>query len=81
MRYDSQKQADSSYREGLLITSGCEKGEFFEAVLNKSIEEAEQVAEFYDVLEIQPIGYNMHLVEKGFVGSVEDLGECSSPCL
>ena len=37
-------------REGLLITSGCEKGEFFEAVLNKSIEEAEQVAEFYDIL-------------------------------
>ncbi|KRF31889.1 PolC-type DNA polymerase III [Paenibacillus sp. Soil787] len=60
-------------REGLLITSGCEKGEFFEAVLNKSIEEAEQVAEFYDILEIQPVSYNMHLVEKGLVGSVEDL--------
>ena len=60
-------------REGLLIVSGCEKGEFFEAVLNKSVEEAEQVAEFYDVLEIQPIDVYMHLVDKGLVGSIEHL--------
>lgn len=55
------------YREGLVVLSGCEKGEFFEAVLNKSEEEAMEVAEFYDALEIQPIELNMHLVEKGFV--------------
>ncbi|MDF2924683.1 MAG: polC [Paenibacillaceae bacterium] len=61
------------YREGLLVISGCEKGEFFETVLNKSVEEAEQVAEFYDVLEIQPPEVNMHLVEKGLVGSREEL--------
>jgi DNA polymerase-3 subunit alpha (Gram-positive type) len=62
-------------REGLLVASGCEKGEFFETVLNKSAEEAEQVAEFYDVLEIQPVSYNMHLVDKGLVGSRRDLEE------
>ncbi len=62
-------------REGLLIASGCEKGEFYETVLNKSLEEAEQVAEFYDVLEIQPVSYNMHLVDKGLVGSRADLEE------
>jgi DNA polymerase-3 subunit alpha (Gram-positive type) len=62
-------------REGLLIVSGCEKGEFYEAVLNKSLEEAQQVAEFYDVLEIQPIDVNMHLVEKGLVGSKQQLEE------
>lgn len=56
-------------REGLLISSGCEKGEFFEAVLNKSAEEAEEVAAFYDVLEIQPVEINMHLVERGLVAS------------
>ncbi|WP_051236699.1 PolC-type DNA polymerase III [Paenibacillus pinihumi] len=56
-------------REGLLVISGCEKGEFFETVLNKTVEEAEEVAEFYDVLEIQPVGFYMHLVEKGLVGS------------
>ncbi|CAM2891138.1 PolC-type DNA polymerase III [Paenibacillus sediminis] len=60
-------------REGLLILSGCEKGEFFEAVLNKSVEEAEQIAEFYDVLEIQPLTMYMHLVDKGLVGSVEEI--------
>ncbi|MBM7564651.1 PolC-type DNA polymerase III [Paenibacillus sacheonensis] len=56
-------------REGLLIISGCEKGEFFEAVMNKSMEEAEETARYYDVLEIQPVTFYMHLVEKGFVAS------------
>jgi DNA polymerase III subunit alpha, Gram-positive type len=60
-------------REGLLIASGCEKGEFYEAVLNKSMEEAESVAAFYDVLEIQPVSYNQHLVDRGLVGSRADL--------
>ncbi|WP_274361443.1 PolC-type DNA polymerase III [Paenibacillus thermotolerans] len=61
------------HREGLIVVSGCEKGEFFEAVLNKSVEEATEVAEFYDVLEIQPLDFYMHLVDKGLVGSVEQL--------
>jgi DNA polymerase-3 subunit alpha (Gram-positive type) len=64
-------------REGLLIASGCEKGEFYETVLNKSVEEAEQVAAFYDVLEIQPVDVNMHLVEKGLVGSRTELEEAN----
>jgi DNA polymerase-3 subunit alpha (Gram-positive type) len=58
-----------AHREGLLVISGCEKGEFFETVLNKSYEEALEVARFYDVLEIQPIDFYMHLVDKGLVGS------------
>ncbi|MDT2254532.1 hypothetical protein P7H25_01080 [Paenibacillus larvae] len=37
------------------------------------MEEAEGIAEFYDVLEIQPVDYNRHLVEKGLVGSKADL--------
>ncbi|WP_454190604.1 PolC-type DNA polymerase III [Paenibacillus sp. Marseille-Q7038] len=61
------------YREGLLIMSGCEKGEFFEAVLNKSVEEAEEIAHFYDVLEIQPITMYMHLVDKGLVATPEEI--------
>lgn len=64
-------------REGLLIVSGCEKGELFETVLNKSLEEAEAVAQFYDVLEIQPTGVNMHLVDKGLVGSPAQLEDAS----
>ncbi len=60
-------------REGLLVISGCEKGEFFETVLNKTVEEAMEVAEFYDVLEIQPLTMYMHLVDKGLVGSPAEL--------
>lgn len=59
----------SEHREGLLVISGCEKGELFETVLNKTLEEAEEIAQFYDVLEIQPLTMYMHLVEKGLVGS------------
>lgn len=62
-------------REGLLIISGCEKGELFETVLNKSEEEAEEVAAFYDVLEIQPLDFYMHLLDKGLVGSRAELEE------
>lgn len=60
-------------RDGLLIISGCEKGEFFEAVLNKSEEEAEEIAQFYDVLEIQPLTMYMHLVEKQLVSGPDAL--------
>ncbi|WP_310550359.1 PolC-type DNA polymerase III [Paenibacillus glufosinatiresistens] len=63
-------------REGLLVISGCERGEFFEAVLNKSVEEAIEVAAFYDVLEIQPLTMYMHLVDKGFVASPDELRDC-----
>lgn len=58
-------------REGLLIISGCEKGELFDTVMNKSYEEALAVSQFYDVLEVQPLGMYAHLVTKGFVECTE----------
>ncbi len=64
-------------RDGLIVSSGCEKGELYETVLNKTQEEAEEVAQFYDVLEVQPIAMNMHLVEKGLVGSVQQLEDAN----
>ncbi|WP_239616977.1 PolC-type DNA polymerase III [Cohnella mopanensis] len=63
------------HREGLLVISGCEKGELFETVLNKSQEEAEDVAAFYDVLEVQPIDFYLHLLDKGLVASRSALEE------
>ncbi|WP_256761336.1 PolC-type DNA polymerase III [Cohnella sp. WQ 127256] len=63
------------HREGLLVISGCEKGELFETVLNKSQEEAEDIAAFYDVLEVQPIDFYMHLLDKGLVASRAALEE------
>src|SRR5690606_3917115 len=62
---------------GLVVFSGCEKGELFETVLNKSMEEAEEVAKFYDVLEIQPSELHLHLVDKQVVESEERLREAN----
>lgn len=42
-------------------------------MLNKTEEEAEEIADFYDVLEIQPLTMYMHLVDKGLVGSPEEI--------
>lgn len=57
----------TKYREGLIVGSGCDKGELFETMMQKSAEEAEKVATFYDYIEIQPPSNYMHLVEKGIV--------------
>jgi DNA polymerase-3 subunit alpha (Gram-positive type) len=64
------------YREGLILGSACDAGELYEAVqLGKPQEELEEIASFYDYLEIQPLGNCMHLVEQHKVGSVEELKE------
>ncbi|ARI77472.1 PolC-type DNA polymerase III [Halobacillus mangrovi] len=57
----------SKLREGILVGSGCDKGEVFETMMQKSEEEAEKVAEFYDYIEIQPPGNYYHLLEKDLV--------------
>ncbi|MCG1028734.1 PolC-type DNA polymerase III [Virgibacillus halodenitrificans] len=54
-------------REGILVGSGCDKGEVFETMMQKSAEEAEKVAEFYDYIEVQPPANYSHLIEKDLV--------------
>ncbi len=62
------------HREGLIIGSACEAGELMRAIIeNKTEAEIEEIVDFYDYLEIQPICNNRFLIEEGVVADDEGL--------
>ena len=54
------------YKEGLIIGSACEAGELYQAIVEKQDEtKIEEIANYYDYLEVQPLGNNEYYTRVG----------------
>ncbi len=62
------------YREGLILGSACEAGELYRALLDGQSEtQIARLVDFYDYLEIQPVGNNAFMIASDRVRSVESV--------
>ncbi|MDE5718396.1 MAG: PolC-type DNA polymerase III, partial [Lachnospiraceae bacterium] len=69
----------AKHREGLILGSACEAGELYRALLEKKSDaEIARLVNFYDYLEIQPLGNNRFMIESERtpdITSVDDIKE------
>ncbi|MCM3569065.1 PolC-type DNA polymerase III [Neobacillus mesonae] len=73
------------YREGIIVGSACDKGEVFEGMMQKTPEEVEEAARFYDYLEVMPKEVYAPLIEmelvrdekalEQIIGNIVELGD------
>ncbi len=66
----------AAHRSHLLFGSACANGELFQAVLSgKSDAELDEIAAFYDYLEIHPTANHQYLIDEDRVKNEEELRE------
>lgn len=63
------------YREGIIVGSGCDKGEVFEGMMQKAEDEVVETARFYDYLEVHPKEIYSHLIELELIRDEQKLEE------
>lgn len=63
------------YRQGIIVGSGCGEGEVFEGMMQKAPEEVEEIARFYDFLEVHPKEVYAHFIEQELIRNEENLEE------
>lgn len=61
-------------REGLILGSACEAGEFYSGIVSKKTDDdLMEIAEFYDYLEVQPNSNNEFMIRDKLVNGYEEL--------
>lgn len=69
----------AEFREGLIIGSACEQGELYKALLDEApADRITQIVDFYDYLEIQPVGNNKFMIadeNRENITCIEDIQE------
>ena len=71
-----REEIEKRRRNGnLLIGSSCLNGEVFDIAQTRGEEELLKVMQFYDYIELQPLGNYRHLVERDSIESMDRLKE------
>ncbi len=68
------KSLVEKYREGLILGSACEAGELYRALLDgQSDMQIARIVNFYDYLEIQPLGNNKFMIASERIRNIQSM--------